>query len=201
MACGQTKNVQYDPSERFLEVAAKPGGISRLNAARTRVRHRICLVNHALFGCTPYDTLRRGPTSTIANVSRRVLDDPRLFETLGAGGVRIIADRRGDPEAPAVVFLHGAGQTRRSWAKAAAAVASRGWQAITIDLRGHGESDWSSDGDYRVVSFASDVCEVLRAAAATGSGRRLAGRIHLDAARGRNFPRHRKSRGAGRHRA
>ncbi len=61
-----------------------------------------------------------------------------------------------------MVFLHGGGQTRRSWAKAAAAVAKRGWQAVTIDLRGHGESDWSSAGDYRVVSFAADVQEVLR---------------------------------------
>jgi len=60
-----------------------------------------------------------------------------------------------------VVFLHGGGQTRRSWSRAAAAVAKRGWQAVTIDLRGHGESDWSSEGDYRVVSFASDVQEVL----------------------------------------
>jgi peroxiredoxin len=76
--------------------------------------------------------------------------------------VRIACDRRGDPEARAVVFLHGGGQTRRSWAKAAAAVARRGWQAVTVDLRGHGESDWSGDGDYRVVSFARDVQEVLR---------------------------------------
>jgi len=45
---------------------------------------------------------------------------------------------------------------------AAAAVAERGWQAITIDLRGHGESDWSNEGDYRVVSFAGDIHEVLR---------------------------------------
>ena len=61
-----------------------------------------------------------------------------------------------------MVFLHGGGQTRRSWGKAAAAVAQRGWQAVTVDLRGHGESDWSDDGDYRVVSFAGDVQEVLR---------------------------------------
>jgi peroxiredoxin len=60
------------------------------------------------------------------------------------------------------VFLHGGGQTRRSWGRAAAAVAERGWQAITVDFRGHGESDWSNDGDYRVTTFAEDVLEVLR---------------------------------------
>ena len=87
---------------------------------------------------------------------------PERFSVEGHGGVRIVADRRGDPSARAVVFLHGGGQTRRSWAKAAAAVARRGWQAVTVDLRGHGESDWSSEGDYRVVSFARDVREVLR---------------------------------------
>jgi peroxiredoxin len=84
------------------------------------------------------------------------------FSVNGVGGVRIAADRIGDPLAPAVVFLHGGGQTRRSWGRAAAAVAERGWQAITVDLRGHGESDWSTDGDYRVTTFAGDVLEVLR---------------------------------------
>jgi len=86
---------------------------------------------------------------------------PDSFSISGIGGVRIVADRVGDPLAPAVVFLHGGGQTRRSWGRAAAAVAARGWQAVTVDLRGHGESDWSADGDYRVVSFARDVLEVL----------------------------------------
>jgi peroxiredoxin len=87
---------------------------------------------------------------------------PESFNTNGVGGIRIAADRLGDPLAPAVVFLHGGGQTRRSWGRAAAAVAERGWQAITVDLRGHGESDWSEDGDYRVITFAGDVLEVLR---------------------------------------
>jgi peroxiredoxin len=79
------------------------------------------------------------------------------------GGVRIVADRIGDQSAPAAVFLHGGGQTRRSWGRAAAAVAQRGWQAVTVDFRGHGESDWSGDGDYRVTTFAADVLEVLGA--------------------------------------
>jgi pimeloyl-ACP methyl ester carboxylesterase len=91
-----------------------------------------------------------------------VSTSPDTFSTSGVGGVRIVADRLGDPRAPAVVFLHGGGQTRRSWGRAAAAVAGRGWQAITVDFRGHGESDWSKDGDYRVTTFAGDVLEVLR---------------------------------------
>jgi pimeloyl-ACP methyl ester carboxylesterase len=93
---------------------------------------------------------------------RPVTTSPEAFTADGVDGVRIAADRLGDPHAPAVVFLHGGGQTRRSWARAAAAVAERGWQAVTIDLRGHGESDWSKDGDYRVTTFAGDVLEVLR---------------------------------------
>jgi peroxiredoxin len=87
---------------------------------------------------------------------------PETFVTSGPGGVRIVSDRQGDPTARAVVFLHGGGQTRRSWGRAAAAVAERGWQSITVDFRGHGESDWSDEGDYRVISFAADVQEVLR---------------------------------------
>jgi pimeloyl-ACP methyl ester carboxylesterase len=91
-----------------------------------------------------------------------VTTSPEAFTTAGVDGVRIVADRLGDPLAPAVVFLHGGGQTRRSWGRAASAVAERGWQAITVDFRGHGESDWSEDGDYRVITFAQDVLEVLR---------------------------------------
>ena len=87
---------------------------------------------------------------------------PETFTTCGVDGTRIVADRMGDPAAPAVVFLHGGGQTRRSWGKAAVAVAERGWQAVTVDLRGHGESDWSEGGDYRLTSFALDIQEVLR---------------------------------------
>ncbi|WP_197048051.1 alpha/beta fold hydrolase [Mycobacterium paragordonae] len=88
--------------------------------------------------------------------------EPEPLAIEGMGGVRIVADRQGDQAARAVVFLHGGGQTRRSWGRAAAAVARRGYQAVTVDLRGHGESDWSADGDYRVTSFAADVVEVLR---------------------------------------
>jgi len=86
--------------------------------------------------------------------------EPLAFD--GVGGVRIAGDRRGDPSRPPVLFLHGGGQTRHSWGGTAAAVAARGWQALTLDARGHGETDWASDGDYRLVSFAGDVEAVVR---------------------------------------
>ena len=90
-----------------------------------------------------------------------MMSAPEHFLTDGHGGVRIAADRQGDPAARAVVFLHGGGQTRRSWGRAATAVARRGWQSVTVDMRGHGESDWPTDGDYRVATFAADVREIL----------------------------------------
>ncbi len=83
--------------------------------------------------------------------------EPAPFTFTGADGIVLRGDRRGQPDAPAVVFLHGGGQTRYSWGGTASAVAERGWQAITLDARGHGESDWAPDGDYRLSAFARDL--------------------------------------------
>ena len=56
-----------------------------------------------------------------------------------------------------VVFLHGAGQTRHSWNETARRLAAYGYHAITIDHRGHGESDWVPRGNYTFDCFAKDV--------------------------------------------
>ena len=79
---------------------------------------------------------------------------------VGHHGITIVGDRRGDPAAPAVLLLHGGGQTRHSWGGTAAALARRGWCAITLDARGHGESDWHDQGDYSLTAFARDVAAV-----------------------------------------
>lgn len=86
---------------------------------------------------------------------------PERLHLTGTDGIALAGDRRGDPTAPSVVFLHGGGQTRHSWGGTADAVVEHGWQAITLDARGHGESDWSPIGDYRLSSFATDVALVL----------------------------------------
>ncbi len=85
--------------------------------------------------------------------------DVMYFE--GKDGLHLVGERQGNSESPLVVFLHGGGQTRHSWGGTAALVAQLGWQTLTLDSRGHGESAWSDTGDYRLESFADDVRHVL----------------------------------------
>jgi pimeloyl-ACP methyl ester carboxylesterase len=80
---------------------------------------------------------------------------------LAGDGLRLCADAAGDPHAPAVLFFHGGGQSRRSWRGAALRVAQAGYRALTFDLRGHGESDWAQDGDYLLDAFGRDVERLL----------------------------------------
>ena len=75
----------------------------------------------------------------------------------GAGGVNLAGEERGHLGDPLAVLLHGGGQTRHSWGTTAEVLAARGWHAVSLDARGHGRSDWPPDGDYRLVSFATDV--------------------------------------------
>ncbi|GLR68260.1 peroxidase [Acidocella aquatica] len=84
------------------------------------------------------------------------------MEFAGAG-VTIVADAAGAADAPLVLFLHGGGQTRQSWGKALEVAAERGYRAVSLDLRGHGESGWSDDGAYSMPRFADDVRNVIAA--------------------------------------
>ena len=59
-----------------------------------------------------------------------------------------------------VILLHGGGQTRHSWSNVADMLAEGGHETWTVDLRGHGESDWSVDGDYSTESMVEDLVEV-----------------------------------------
>jgi len=76
-------------------------------------------------------------------------------------GVMLAADTIGPEAAPLVLFFHGGGQSRRSWRATARHVAEAGYRAMTIDLRGHGDSDWAPDGDYFVEAYARDIEAIL----------------------------------------
>lgn len=81
--------------------------------------------------------------------------------TLRGSGLNLVADAVGPADAPPVLFLHGSGQTRQSWSKALREAARRGHRAISLDLRGHGDSEWSPDGHYSLDRFTADVREVI----------------------------------------
>jgi pimeloyl-ACP methyl ester carboxylesterase len=79
-------------------------------------------------------------------------------------GVRLAADRW-EPAGAAlgdVVLMHGGGQTRFSWSATGARLAAAGWRVLSLDLRGHGESDWAPDGDYRIDTFVGDLLAVAK---------------------------------------
>jgi non-heme chloroperoxidase len=85
----------------------------------------------------------------------------KTIELEGAGGLALAADVEGDPSAPPVVLLHGGGQTRHAWGTTLQTLGQH-WYALSVDLRGHGDSEWAPDGDYTLDAFAADVVAVSR---------------------------------------
>ncbi len=91
---------------------------------------------------------------------------------VGANGVELVADAYGHADDPAVLLLHGGGQTRHSWGGTAATLARKGFYAVSADLRGHGDSDWDPDGHYGFDMFQQDTeawCELLGRPAIVGA--------------------------------
>lgn len=76
-------------------------------------------------------------------------------------GMSIAADVHGDPSHQPVLFLHGGGQTRHAWGNTAEALAEHGFYTICTDHRGHGESGWAEEGQYRVFHFVEDLQHIL----------------------------------------
>ena len=79
----------------------------------------------------------------------------------GFAGVRLEADIIGSENDPAVLLLHGAGQTRAVWTRLADALEQAGRRVISLDLRGHGGSEWPEDGRYDFEAMVEDLRAVL----------------------------------------
>ena len=82
---------------------------------------------------------------------------PRPVAFDGASGNKLRGDAFGDPNARPIILLHGGGQTRHSWSDTATILAEDGWQVVNLDQRGHGDSDWSKDGEYSSADYAADL--------------------------------------------
>lgn len=63
-------------------------------------------------------------------------------------GLTLVGDEWGDPANQPVLMLHGAGQNRHAWKNTAETLIDRGYFVLTVDARGHGDSDWCTQSKY-----------------------------------------------------
>ncbi len=84
-----------------------------------------------------------------------------IVEYRGFAGVRLEAEVIGAENDPAVLLVHGAGQTRAVWSGVASALEKAGRRVISLDLRGHGGSEWPEDARYDFEALVEDLRAVL----------------------------------------
>lgn len=83
-----------------------------------------------------------------------------MHEWPGAQGITIRGDAWGDPNGRLVILQHGGGQTRHAWKGAGETLGDAGYYAISLDARGHGDSDWSAEGAYEPEMNVQDLVSV-----------------------------------------
>ena len=88
-------------------------------------------------------------------------ESPQTIQYQVTSDIKLTADAWGASDAPPVLLLHGGGQTRFAWGGTAKTLAAQGWYAVSLDLRGHGESTWAPDGNYNIDAYVADLHKVL----------------------------------------
>ena len=93
-------------------------------------------------------------------------DDPAAIENAiverGQSRHVVLKGRRlhylewGYPCAPSIVFLHGGGLTARTWDDVCEMMQAD-FRCISVDLRGHGDSEWSYEFEYEIADYVSDL--------------------------------------------
>jgi pimeloyl-ACP methyl ester carboxylesterase len=66
----------------------------------------------------------------------------------------------GNPEAPPLILLHGGQDHCRNWDWVAERLRPD-WHIIAPDLRGHGDSQWSTDGSYNMAAYVYDLAQLV----------------------------------------
>src|SRR5712691_2354864 len=106
-------------------------------------------------GPSPRPTLRPTPQSDASIY----LDGPWSHRAVSANGTRFHIAENGD--GPLVLLLHGFPQFWWTWRKQLSTLASAGYRAVAVDLRGYGGSDKPPRG-YDLITAASDAAGLIR---------------------------------------
>jgi pimeloyl-ACP methyl ester carboxylesterase len=119
----------------------------------------------AIFGLqSPYRPVLSGAYNEIMT-NPDAVDEPVLC-SFASQGLQLRYLDWGNHSAPTLLLVHGTRDHARSWDWTAQALRSR-WHVVAMDLRGHGDSDWSPDGAYLLPYHILDFVEMVES---LGSG-------------------------------
>ena len=66
----------------------------------------------------------------------------------------------GNIQNPTIILVHGIAQTCHSWDFISLGLSEK-YRVIALDLRGHGDSDWSSDNNYTLETYSDDLHAII----------------------------------------
>lgn len=92
----------------------------------------------------------------------------KSYTVTAPDGVRLAVQEAGNPDGPAIIFIHGLLGSRLNWEKQTSSPELQRYRMVTYDLRGHGLSDKPDDSNAYLIGrrSADDLAAVLKA---TGS--------------------------------
>ncbi len=85
---------------------------------------------------------------------------PSFGRLAAADGVPLAYEIHGPAHGAPLVFAHGFGQTRHAWRNTASVLGALGYRALAADGRGHGDSGWIADGEYRLQHSIDDAARL-----------------------------------------
>jgi Predicted hydrolases or acyltransferases (alpha/beta hydrolase superfamily) len=135
-------------------------GVLRVSGDRMEFGRSVLLVAEMLAALRAYYRAEPSPPSVLATTGRSCGepepddDTPITGTYTDVGGLRMYAERCGTGRP--VVLVHTAGLDGRQWRYVMRRLAQRGYQAIAVDLPGHGRSDMPSGGPLREMSALAD---------------------------------------------
>jgi pimeloyl-ACP methyl ester carboxylesterase len=105
----------------------------------------------------------------------RELPQGRPLAARSPDGTQLHAEVFGPDDGPTVVLAHGWTEMLGYWVYIIRELSARGMRVVAYDLRGHGQSEPASGGDYSIARFGEDLEAVLEAAVPDGTRAIVAG--------------------------
>lgn len=99
------------------------------------------------------------PTNIVRKVDIKVMQHP-IARSFISQRIRLNYVDWGNEGAPILILLHGGRDHCRAWDWTAERLRHR-YHVIAPDLRGHGDSEWSSDGNYSLAAYLYDLAQLI----------------------------------------